>query len=66
MEKEYDFSGGQRGKFYRPDAKLNFPVFLNEENYSFFMALAKRKNIDISLVVNKILEEDKKLAEFIR
>ena len=64
MKKEYDFSKGQRGKFYRPDAELNFPVFLNAENYSFFNKLAKQKKTDISLVINRILTEDKKIAKF--
>jgi hypothetical protein len=27
MRKEYDFSKGERGKFFRPDAKLNIPVY---------------------------------------
>ena len=26
MPEEIDFSGGARGKFYRPGAKLNLPV----------------------------------------
>jgi len=26
MRKEYDFKKGQKGKFYRPDMKLNIPV----------------------------------------
>ena len=28
MKKEYDFSTGVRGKFYRQGAKLNLPVYL--------------------------------------
>jgi len=66
MKKEYDFSKGERGKFFRPDAELNYPVFLNEDNYSFFNSLAKHKKTDISFIINKILEEDKKIAEFIK
>lgn len=31
MKPEYDFSKGERGKFYRPDAKLNVPLDLNTE-----------------------------------
>ena len=27
-EKEYDFSNGDRGKFYRPGVELNIPVYL--------------------------------------
>lgn len=26
MKKEYDFSKGERGKFYHPDVKFNFPI----------------------------------------
>ena len=28
MKAEYDFSEGQRGKFYHPDARFSFPVYL--------------------------------------
>ncbi len=31
MKKEYDFSGAERGKFYRPDARLNLPIYLDED-----------------------------------
>ena len=31
MRKEYDFSKGERGKFYRPDIKMNIPIYLDEE-----------------------------------
>ncbi len=31
MKKEYDFSKGERGKFYRPDAVLNIPIYLEPD-----------------------------------
>ncbi|MFZ4440787.1 MAG: hypothetical protein ACOYOS_20410 [Syntrophales bacterium] len=31
MKKEYDFSKGDRGKFYRPDIQLNLPVYLEPD-----------------------------------
>jgi hypothetical protein len=31
MKKEYDFSKGQRGKFFRPNAELNIPVYLEPD-----------------------------------
>jgi hypothetical protein len=31
MRKEYDFSKGQRGRFYRPDMKLNIPIYLEKK-----------------------------------
>jgi hypothetical protein len=36
MKKEYDFSKGERGKFYRPGAKLNLPVYLEPELKKYF------------------------------
>jgi hypothetical protein len=36
MKKEYDFSKGERGKFYRSDAKLNLPVYLEPDLRDYF------------------------------
>jgi hypothetical protein len=63
MREEYDFSKGERGKFYRPDMKLNIPIYLDEEVSAFVEKIASKKGIDRSSVVNKILKGDIKLAE---
>ena len=36
MKTEYDFSKGERGKFYRPDAQLNLPVYLEPDVREYF------------------------------
>jgi hypothetical protein len=36
MKKEYDFSKGERGKFYRAGAKLNLPVYLEPDLRDYF------------------------------
>ena len=36
MKKEYDFSKGERGKFFRPGAKLNLPVYLEPDLRDYF------------------------------
>ena len=63
MRKEYDFSKGERGKFYRPDMKLNIPVYLDEEVSAFVDKIASKKGVDRSSVVNEILKGDIKIAE---
>jgi hypothetical protein len=63
MRKEYDFSKGQRGKFYRPDMKLNIPIYLDDEVSAFIEKIASKKGIDRSSVVNELLKGDIKLAE---
>ena len=63
MRKEYDFSKAERGKFYRPDLRLNIPIYLDEEVSTFVEKIASKKDIDRSSVVNEILRGDIKLAE---
>lgn len=63
MREEYDFSKGERGKFYRPDMKLNIPIYLDEEVSAFVEKIASKKGIDRSSVVNEILKGDITLAE---
>ena len=36
MKKEYDFSKGERGKFYHPEAQLNLPVYLEPDVREYF------------------------------
>lgn len=63
MKKEYDFSKGVRGKFYRPNIRINIPIYLDKENLDFVEAIALRKNQEVSMVVNKLIKGDKKLSE---
>lgn len=63
MRKEYDFSKGERGKFYRPDMKLNIPIYLDDEVSAFVDKIASKKRIDRSSVVNEFLRGDIKIAE---
>ena len=62
MKEEYDFSQGERGKFFRNDIKLNLPVYLDDDVFEFVEKIAKRKNIDIQTVVNQLLKRDIKIA----
>ena len=63
MKKEYDFSKGDKGKFYRPGMKLNIPIYLEDEVSAFVEKIASKKGIDRSTVVNELLRGDIKLAE---
>ncbi len=65
MKKEYDFSKGERGKFYKPDLKLNLPIYLEPETLTFVQSIAKKKNSDLSTVVNKLLKSDMRIAKVI-
>ena len=63
MREEYDFSKGERGKFFRPDLKLNIPIYLEEEVAAFVERIASKKGVDRSSVVNELLRGDMKIAK---
>ena len=63
MKEEYDFSKGERGKFYRPEAKANLPVYLDDEVREFVQRIADTKRSDVSTVVNELLRCDMRLAD---
>ena len=63
MKKEYDFSKGVRGRFYRPNARLNVPVYLDGKVQQFVERIAERKRTDVSAVVNRLLRSEMELIE---
>ena len=63
MRKEYDFSKGKRGIFFRTDMKLNLPIYLDEHISEVVEKIASKKGIDRSAVVNELLKEDIKDIE---
>lgn len=66
MRDEYDFSKGERGKFYRPDAKMNVPVYLEAEVLDYFAEKAKLKGVEVSVLVNEMLKKDISIIEGIK
>ena len=58
MKEEYDFSNAERGKFYRPDAQLNIPVYLDQDIEDWFTEKAKAKGVDLQSLVNDLLRKD--------
>ena len=60
---EIDFSGGTRGKFHRPDARLNLPVYLEADVQAYLAALAARKGIQLSDLANDLLKKDIAILE---
>jgi hypothetical protein len=63
MKREYDFSKGTRGKFYKTKVRLNLPIYLDSEVWRFVEEIAKNQQSDVSRVVNQLLKTDMKLAQ---
>ncbi len=66
MKQEYDFSKGERGKFFRKNAKLNLPVYLDEEVQSYLQERARSKGVEVAQLVNEMLRQDIKLIEAVK
>ena len=66
MKEEYDFSKGERGKFYNPDASLNIPVYLDPDVADFMQKLADKKERNIENIVNEWLRKDIGLIESVK
>jgi len=66
MKKEYDFSQGERGKFFHKDVKMNLPVYLDDELQSYLQERAKSKGVEVAQLVNEMLRQGIKLIEIVK
>lgn len=63
MPPEIDFSGGVRGKFYRADAVLNLPVYLDSDVQAYLVAIAAKKGVALSELANDLLKKEIAILE---
>ena len=66
MKREYDFSQGERGKYYRPNAALLTPVYLDKKIQKYLNERARSKDVDVEQLVNQMLKRDIELVEIVR
>ncbi len=65
MKKEYDFSKGERGRFYRPDAKLYLPIYIEPDMMEVLSKLSKKKGTEVATIVNEWIKKDISIVEAI-
>lgn len=63
MKREYDFSKGERGKFYHPNAQIELPVYLEPDVAAFLQKLAEQQGVEVETIVNKWIRKDIALFE---
>jgi hypothetical protein len=61
MKKEYDFSHAEKGKFYMPESEIEIPIYLKGKVKAELTRLAQEKHLNISEMVNDILDKEIKL-----
>lgn len=63
MKDKYDFSKGERGKFYNPKAVFKFPLYLEPDVDAYMTKLAERKGVDVQALVNEWLRSNIQLVK---
>lgn len=66
MKTEYDFSKGERGKFYNPKAVFSLPIYLEKDVDDFIRKLAHERGKDPEKLVNELLRDNMQLIQNIR
>ena len=63
MPSEIDFSSGTRGKFHRPNARLNLPVYLDADVQDSLAARAAKRGVALSDLANDLLKKQTAAGE---
>jgi hypothetical protein len=66
MKPEYDFTKGERGKFFRPDADMRLPIYLDSDVQSYLAQRAAQKGIPLSEMVNGLLKQEIQIIESVK
>ena len=66
MKAEYDFSRGERGKFYSAQAEFKLPIYLEADVSAMMERLAEESGLEVQALVNEWLRANLKLVESFR
>jgi hypothetical protein len=66
MKPEYDFSKGERGKFFRPDAEFRLPIYLDADVQNYLAERAAEKGVPLNEMVNGLLKRDIQIIESVK
>jgi hypothetical protein len=66
MKAQYDFSKGERGKFFRPNSDLRLPIYLKPEIEAYLSERAAQKGVPLAEMVNALLERDIQMIESVK
>lgn len=63
---EVDFTNAARGKFYRPNLRLNLPVYLDAEVQDYLNVIAAKKGVALSQLANDLLKREIGIIEAVK
>lgn len=63
MKREYDFSSAVRGKFYRKNAEVRLPIYLDAKVQAQLEHLARKNGKDVEEMVNHLVQKEMELIQ---
>ncbi len=63
MKDEYDFSKSERSRFFRPNAAMRLPIYLETEVQDYLEKQAAQKGIPLNEMINGLLKHDIQIIE---
>ena len=66
MKAEYDFSKGERGKFFRSDSEMRLPIYLDADIQRYLAERAADKGVPLGEMVNGLLKREIQIIESVK
>jgi hypothetical protein len=66
MPSEIDFSKGERGKFFKSNAVLHLPVYLDANVQDSLADIAAKKGVELSTLANELLKREIDIIEALK
>jgi hypothetical protein len=66
MKSEYDFSKGERGKFFKANAELRLPIYLDADVQRYLTERAADQGVPLSEMVNGLLKHEIQIIESVK
>jgi hypothetical protein len=63
---EVDFTNATRGKFYKPNLRLNLPVYLDADVQDYLNVIAAKKGVALSQLANDLLKREIEIIEAVK
>lgn len=66
MKPEYDFSKAERGKFFKANAELRLPVYLDADVQRYLTKRAADNGVPLGEMVNGLLKREIQIIESVK
>lgn len=66
MKLEYDFSKAERGKFFKANAELRLPIYLDADVQRYLTERAADKGVPLGEMVNGLLKREIQIIESVK